>query len=587
MSSDDTTIRALSNPVVVDKKVFIESDAGDGTKREDQYLHGANLTLCLLSLFLSLFLVALDQTIIITLLSDVGNKFNALDKVGWLASGFLLAMAVFVATWGKASVIFGRKIAMYVAIVLFEAGSLMCALSNSMNVLIGGRVLAGVGGGGIQSLVFIIITEIVPIEKRPSTMAFIGCVFAVASVLGPLIGGAFTSNVSWRWCFYINLPVGAVALVFLFFAFNPPKTQGNFTKKLKMIDYIGTFLLTSGCVIFLLALTFGASTYSWDSAAVICCFIFGVVMLIAFGVWNFKYSKSQILATEVIVIPQIVAATVTMFCMFAYFMASTLYSSVYFQVIWGADAWHSGLHLLPTIIPVVIASIAGGVTINKTRWVKPFSIAAGVLGPIGCGLLSILDVDSSRSARIGLLIVVGFSCGLHMQSCIISAQIPAPKTPGGTIMATTLINLGRGLGGAVGAALADAVYNSSFKNEYRANLKKLTDQSILEQLDKINISQLTTSSTILNTLTPDARLFVKKQIMAGIRNVFYMCLGFACLAFLAGLFMTNKRLPQASAGATAVAEETTPRNDSNKDDSEESSSTDGERRDFEQEKVTV
>lgn len=256
------------------KKKFIESDAGDGSKREDQYLHGPRLALCFVAIFLCLFLVALDQTIIATLLTVVGNKFNGFDRIGWLSAGFLLSMAVFAATWGKISIIFGRKITMFIAVSLFEAGSLMCALANDMNVLIGGRVLAGIGGGGIQSMVFILISEIVPLEVRPLGMAGMGCTFAVASVLGPLIGGAFTSSVSWRWSFYINLPIGGVAAAFFFWAFNPPKTKGGIREKLKMIDYLGTALLSAGLVIFLLALTFGAGNqFSWDSAAVICCFI--------------------------------------------------------------------------------------------------------------------------------------------------------------------------------------------------------------------------------------------------------------------------------------------------------------------------
>lgn len=537
------------------KKVFIESDAGDGSKREDQYLHGTKLILCLLSLYCSLFLVALDQTIIVTLLSDVGNKFDALDQVGWLASGFLLSLAVFVATWGKLSIIFGRKYAMFVAIILFEAGSLMCALASSMNILIGGRVLAGVGGGGIQSLVFIIVAEIVPIEKRPLAMGLVGCVFAVASVLGPLIGGAFTTHVTWRWCFYINLPIGAVAFVFLVWAFNPPKPEGSIKQKLKMIDYLGTVLITIAVVLFLLGLTFGSSEYSWNSAAVICCLVIGIVFMFIFGAWNFGYSKNPILPWEVVRVPQVMASTVMIFSMFAFFMSSALYLSVYFQSVWGADAWHSGLHLLPMIIPVVIASISTGITINKSRYVKPFAVFGGALGPIGCGLITLLSTTSSSSQKIGLLIIVGVSCGLQMQSAIISSQISAPKTPGGTIMATTVVNFGRGLGGALGSILSDVAYNTSFKNKYKEQFAKLTDQSIIDELSTIDVKQITTSSAILKTMSPAASNFVKEQMVYSMRNVFYMCIGFAGMAFISSLCITNKRLPAFSSGASAAAGE--------------------------------
>ena len=287
-------------------KAYFESDAGDGTKREEMYLEGKELILCFVAIFACFFLFALDQTIIATLLTTVGNKFNAFDKIGWLSAGFLISMAVLVAVWGKLSIIFGRKITMMVAIVLFEAGSLMCALASSMNILIGGRVLAGIGGGGVQSIAFIIVTEILPIQKRPMGMAILSTVFAVASVLGPLIGGAFTSHVTWRWCFYINLPVGGAAFLLFVFVYNPPKAKGSIREKLKLIDYLGVLLLSAGLVVFLLALTFGAGgQYAWNSAAVITCFVVGGAVSIIFFIWNVWFSKHPMLPWEVLRVFQI------------------------------------------------------------------------------------------------------------------------------------------------------------------------------------------------------------------------------------------------------------------------------------------
>lgn len=538
------------------EKKFIESDAGDGSRREDQYLHGPKLALCFVSIFLCLFLVALDQTIVATLLTVVGNKFNGFDKIGWLSAGFLLSMAVFAATWGKISIIFGRKITMFIAIVLFEAGSLMCALANDMNVLIGGRVLAGVGGGGIQSMVFILISEIVPLEVRPLGMAGLGCTFAVASVLGPLIGGAFTSNVSWRWSFYINLPIGGIAAAFFFWAFNPPKTKGSIREKLKMIDYLGTALMSAGLVVFLLALTFGAGDeFSWDSAAVICCFVLGGVVMIIFCIWNFKYSKNPIIPLDVVKELGVDASTLMIFGMFGYFMAIVLYVSIYFQVIHGADAWHSGLHLLPIIIPVVLTSISSGILIHKSRFVKPFGLFGAILGPVGIGLLCLLDVDSSKSRQIGLLIISGVSCGFQMQAALISSQISAPKTPGGTILTTTFVNFGRAVGGTIGADLADAVYSAAFQNKYAAALSKLTDKLILSELSNIDERALVTSTDVINSLSPGAQSFVKGQVMEAIRNVFYMSLGFSALGLIGCLCTTNKRLPKVTGGKMAAEEE--------------------------------
>lgn len=550
-SNSDKEMPVESENQVEEKKVFIESDAGDGSKREDHYLTGSKLVICILAIFLCLFLVALDQTIVVTLLSTVGNKFDAFDQVGWLSSGFLLSMAVFVVTWGKLSITFGRKYTMIAAIIIFEAGSLMCALANDMDVLIGARVFAGVGGGGIQLLVFILITEIAPLEKRPLVTAVMGCTFAIASVLGPLIGGAFTSKVTWRWCFYINLPIGGLALGFFYFAFNPPKPKGSIIQKLKMIDYTGTLLLVAGLVIFLLALTFGSGDeYAWNSGAVISCFVIGGFLVILFGIWNFKFSRNPIISPEVVLTFPVDASSVLIFSMFGFFISTVLYVSIYFQVIHGADAWHSGVHLLPYIIPVVLASILSGIFIQKSTHVKPFAVAGGILSPIGVGILCLLDTNSSMARQIGLLILVGVSCGIQMQPAILSAQIAAPKSPGSTINATTMINFSRSLGGAIGGTLADAVYTSAFVNHYRKELVKISNSTILRETENIDVHSLTTSAALLKSLSPVTQDFIKSIVMIAIRNVFYMSLGFAGLNLIASIFISNKRLPKKSQGAS-------------------------------------
>ncbi|EDK37167.2 hypothetical protein PGUG_01265 [Meyerozyma guilliermondii ATCC 6260] len=535
-----------------EKKVFVEADAGDGTNREEHHLHGTQLMMCILSVFLCLFLFALDQTIVATILTTVGNKFDGFDRIGWLSSGFLLSTAVLVPSWGKVAMVFGRKITMYAAILIFEAGSLMCALSNNMNTLIGGRVLAGVGGGGVQSLSFVITSEVVPIERRPFAMAAMGCTFAVASVLGPLVGGAFTDNVSWRWCFYINLPIGAVAAIALFFSFKPPKTKGSIREKLKLIDYWGTFLFTSGLVVLLLAITFGSGNeYAWNSAAIIVCFILGTLALIVWCIYNFRFSKNPLLPWEAVRIIQVSAPALTLFCTYGSFMSGILYISIYFQVIHGANAWRSGVDLLPFIIASVVSSVSSGIVIAKSRFVKPFVVVAGSFGPLGYGLLTLLKVDSSTSSKIGLLILPGVCTGIQTQASIIASQVSAPKSPGGMIYATTYINFARATGGALASALSTTVYSSALKNALSSHLKNASND-IQQQLSSVPTDTLVNSTELIKTLSPEARAFVKDQVMWAIERVFYMTVGFASLGFIACLFATNHRLPKKSMGASAA-----------------------------------
>lgn len=265
---------------------FVQSDAGDGTHAQDHHMRGVRLYLVFVSIVATLFIAALDQTIISTLLTDIGNKFDAFSRVGWLTTGYMLPMTCLAPSYGKIAVAFGRKYTLAAAIVVFEIGSLVAGLANSMDMLIGGRVIQGIGGGAIQAVLVVVLLELVPIDKRALAMALIGMTFAVASVCGPFVGGAFTTHVTWRWCFFINLPVGGVALVLLWVLFHPPPVQGNVLANLARIDWVGTVLVTVGLVLVLLALTWGGNQYTWGLAPVVVCFVVGGLLMVAWVVWN-------------------------------------------------------------------------------------------------------------------------------------------------------------------------------------------------------------------------------------------------------------------------------------------------------------
>lgn len=523
------------------KQKFIQSDAGDGTRAQEQYIHGWKLAFTLFSIVACLFIAALDQTIVATILTEISEDFGGFEKVGWLTSGFLLPTACLMPLYGKISIAFGRKYTLIAGIVIFEIGSLIAALANSMDMLIGGRVVQGVGGGAIQSMVVVVLSESVPINKRPLSMALIGITFSVASVAGPFIGGAFASHVTWRWCFWINLPVGGFGLGMLILAFHPPRPHGNLREKLKKIDYLGTFLLAAGLVLLLLALTFGGNEFPWRSAAVICCFVLGGLITLAFIYYNFKISKVPLIPKEVVVVPKILMATLTAVFNFCFFMGIVTYLAIYFQVIWQASPWRSGIDMLPFIITVSLASVFNGVFMRFTRYVKITMLISGVLGPVGVGLFLILDTDTPSSQRIGLLIPAGVSVGLMFQSSMMSAQLEAPgHVQGSMILVTIFLNAMKTLGGVIGVVTSQLMLTSRGQMYLT---KVVADHSDLAHLTPSLIIQ---SPAMIWDFSVPARDDALASFMRALKDVFYLNLAFASLAFICSLFTTNKKIPSKS-----------------------------------------
>ncbi|KAG7665398.1 uncharacterized protein J8A68_001086 [[Candida] subhashii] len=519
--------------------------AGDGTTLEEQYLTGYKLIGCLVAILSCLFLIGIDQTIIIPLLTIVGNQFGATEKIGWISSGFSFSLTVFTPFMGTFSMAFGRKQTLSVSVILFEAGSLVSALSNSMSMLIAGRVLTGLGGAGIQSISVIIASEITPISKRPIIMALVALSFSVSSTLGPIIGGAFASNVSWRWAFYINLPIGGVAVSLLFSFFNPPKPKGTFWEKCKKIDYFATFLICGGLIFILLALTLGSSMqYPWNSGIVISFFTIGGLLTVGFCIWNFKYSFNPLISKEVIKVIQINACAMTTGFAFAAFIAPTIYLSVYLQVVHEMTPMRTGIQILPTVIGVVLGSMFVGIFMRVTRYTKPFSVSAGILGPVGIGCLLLLRTHTTTSQMIGLFTPFGIVTGVASQVSFMSAQQKAPKVNGGLILTVTYMGFAKCLGATLTANLADTVFSTSLIRKINHLIQTEPDPIIASEIANLNPKSLLQSSKILFNFSNETIGIIKEEYNSSILNVLYMSLAFSIVAMISSLFHTNKRIPK-------------------------------------------
>lgn len=524
---------------------YFESGAGDGTTAEEHHLKGLPLVLTVISCVASLYLTALDQTITATIITKVGNQFHSFERIGWITSGYFLSMATLTPSYGKVAIAFGRKHVTLGGIFLFELGSLITALSTSMDMFIGGRVIQGIGGGAVAAIVTVILTESVSIEKRPLIFMFLALTYAIASFTGPFIGGAFATHVSWRWCFYINLPIGGLAALMLFFNFNPPKVKGNLKEHLLSIDYVGTFLISAGLVLIMLALTWGGNAYKWNSAAVVSCLVLGPATLLGFTYWNFFYSKIPILTTEIVLNRKIVAASMTAAFSFSSCLVSIAYLATYFQVIHNLSAWQSGIDILPYLLSMTVTSIICGVFIRTTTLVKPLVVASGITGPIGAGLFLLLKVDSSSAEKIGYQILAGASVGLQFQGCMISVQLEAPSdVPGSVIMGTVFLVFFRSMGTALALTVAQSIYQTVGIRNISFLMKNSIGTSAYAELSQIPPAALISTPSLTQELSPAAKSLVLDQIMATIKCIYYFVLAMTLCGLITSFLTTNKRLPK-------------------------------------------
>ncbi|PRP77666.1 putative MFS toxin efflux pump (AflT) [Planoprotostelium fungivorum] len=520
--------------------------AWNGPVQQPDVIMNWKNVLAYLGLLGCMFLAAIDNTIVATALPDITSEFKAADLYSWVIVAYLLTSTAVTPIVGRLAMIFGRKKLIMVSVVVFLISSAICGAAVDIYMLIIFRAVQGIGGGVILSGGMVLISDWFPINQRAKYGAFIGLCFSVANVVGPVVGGAFSLNVSWRWVFYINLPSGGLSLATIFFFLNYEADRANnassvnaswnqaagssqqtITQKLRTLDYGGMVLILVAVTCLVLGVSLGGNQYPWRSAPVI-------VLLVACGplfillVWyEMKIAKNPVLSFEVFLRKAVSLSSLGIFLLGAVVTGLINYMPVYFQIIRGDNPIISGVKLIPILLFSIVPTVASGRVIGTYGYAYPWPIAGFVFTSLSGGLLTTISAGTSYPA-IGFflaLIGIGLGCIIQVMFFVAQGHVEPKEIP----MVSALVTFFRTLGGVAGVTIFQTIITNTLTSD-------LKDDFLVQSVNK-------GYDFIKTNLTVEQQDAVYTAYLHGMHLVFWAATAMSLLGLFIVVWIPRQRLP--------------------------------------------
>lgn len=503
----------------------VSTTATSSEQPEGERSH-AEIMVIVVALMLAMLLSALDQTIVSTALPRIASDLNGLNKLSWVVTAYLITSAVVTPLYGKISDQLGRKKIFQAAIVIFLIGSALCGMSQNMDQLILFRAIQGIGAGGLMALVFAIIGDIIPPRQRGRYQGYFGSVWALSSIVGPLLGGLFTDHLSWRWIFYINIPFGLIALSAIGARLHLP------VRKIEhRIDFPGAVMLAGSVVCLLLATVLGGSTYAWTSAPIYELVGGGILLAILFVAWENRAAKEPIIPLHLFKNDIFTMSSILSFLSGAAMFGAMTFIPEYQQVVRGYSATKSGLLMLPMVAGLMIAMIPSGRLISKFGKYRMFPIIGTGVTTFGLWLFSHITLGTSQLTLSLWMLVLGFGIGSYMQVMTLAVQNSVDRKDMGS--ATSVVTFFRSMGASFGTAIFGAILTSRLAHYLRAYLPANVH---------VSTKSLQQSTAAMAHIPPEILHDILVAFSSAFHDVFLWTVPFAFLTFVLSFFLRETPL---------------------------------------------